>query len=42
MMEELLHILEKNALLPVEEISAMMGKKPAQVATMMDEAVSKG
>ena len=39
MMEELLHILEKNARLPVEDIAAMMGKTPAQVATMMDEAV---
>ena len=37
-MEELLHILEKNARLPVEDIAAMMGKTPAQVATMMDEA----
>ena len=26
MMEELLHILEKNARLPVEDIAAMMGK----------------
>ena len=42
MMEELLHILEKNARLPVEDIAAMMGKTPAQVATMMDEAVAKG
>lgn len=41
-MEELLHILEKNARLPVEDIAAMMGKTPAQVATMMDEAVAKG
>ena len=39
-MEELLHILEKNARLPVEDIAAMMGKTPAQVATMMDEAVA--
>ena len=42
MMEELLHILEKNARLPVEDIAAMMGKTPAQVAAMMDEAVAKG
>ena len=28
--------------LPVEDIAAMMGKTPAQVATMMDEAVAKG
>ena len=28
MMEELLHILEKNARLPVEDIAAMMGKTP--------------
>ena len=42
MMEELLHILEKSARLPVEDIAAMMGKTPAQVATMMDEAVAKG
>lgn len=27
MMEELLHILEKNARLPVEDIAAMMGKR---------------
>ena len=31
MMEELLHILEKNARLPVEDIAAMMGKTHAQL-----------
>ena len=41
-MEELLHILEKNARLPIEDIAAMMGKTPAQIAAMMDEAVTKG
>ena len=42
---EFLHdgrIAAKNARLPVEDIAAMMGKTPAQVATMMDEAVAKG
>lgn len=41
-MEELLHILEKNARLPVEDIAAMMDKTPAEVAAMMDEATEKG
>ena len=41
-MEELLHILEKNARLPVEDIAAMMDKTPAEVAAMMDEAAEKG
>ncbi|MBM6717350.1 Lrp/AsnC family transcriptional regulator [Gemmiger formicilis] len=41
-MEELLHILEKNARLPVEDIAAMMDKTPVEVAAMMDEAVEKG
>ena len=41
-MEELLRILEKNARLPVEDIAAMMGKTPVEVAAMMDEAAEKG
>ena len=41
-MEELLHILEKNGRLPVEDIAAMMGKTPVEVAAMMDEAAEKG
>lgn len=41
-MEELLHILEKNARLPVEDIAAMMDKTPVEVAAMMDEAAEKG
>ena len=41
-MEELLHILEKNARLPVEDIAAMLDKTPAEVAAMMDEAAEKG
>ncbi len=41
-MEELLHILEKNARLPVEDIAAMMDKTPAEVAAMMDDAAEKG
>ena len=42
MMEELLHILEKNARLPVEDIAAMMGKTPAQVATLKAAADTMG
>lgn len=41
-MEELLHILEKNARLPIEDIAAMLDKTPEEVAAMMDEAVTKG
>ena len=41
-MEELLRILEKNARLPVEDIAAMMGKTPVEVAAMMDEAATEG
>lgn len=41
-MEELLHILEKNARLPLEDIAAMLDKTPAEVASMMDEAAAKG
>ena len=41
-MEELLHILEKNARLSVEDIAAMMAKTPVEVAAMMDEAAEKG
>lgn len=41
-MEELLHILEKNARLSVEDIAAMMDKTPVEVAAMMDEAAEKG
>lgn len=41
-MEELLHILEKNARLSVEDIAAMMDKTPTEVAAMMDEAAEKG
>lgn len=41
-MEELLHILEKNARLPLEDIAAMLDKTPGEVAAMMDEAAAKG
>ena len=41
-MEELLHILEKNARMPIEDIAAMMDKTPQEVAAMMDEAAAKG
>ena len=41
-MEELLHILEKNARLPLEDIAAMMDKPVAEIAAMMDEAGAKG
>ncbi|MDD4850304.1 MAG: Lrp/AsnC family transcriptional regulator [Gemmiger sp.] len=41
-MEELLHILEKSARLPVEDIAAMLDITPAQVAAQMDEAAAKG
>ena len=41
-MEELLHILEKNARLPLEDIAAMMDKPAAEIAAMMDEAAAKG
>jgi len=42
MMEELLHILEKNARLPVEDIAAMMDKSAAEVAAMIDLARAQG
>ena len=42
MMEELLHILEKNARLPVEDIAAMMDKSTAEVAAMIDLARAQG
>lgn len=41
-MEELLHILEKNARMPLEDIAAMLDKTTAEVAAMLDEATSKG
>lgn len=41
-MEELLHILERNARLSLEDIAAMLDKTPAQIAAMMDEAAAKG
>ncbi len=41
-MEELLRILEKNARMPIEDIAAMLDKKPEEVAAMMDEAAAKG
>ena len=41
-MEELLHILEKNARLPVEDIAAMMDKSAAEVAAMIDLARAQG
>ena len=37
-MEELLHILEKNARLPLEDIAAMMDVPAAEAAALMDEA----
>ena len=41
-MEELLHILERNARMPIEDIAAMMDKTPAEVAAMMDDAAARG
>ena len=41
-MEELLHILEKNARLPLEDIAAMMNRPAAEVAAMLDAAAAKG
>jgi DNA-binding Lrp family transcriptional regulator len=41
-MEELLHILEKNARLPLEDLAAMLDKTPQEVAALMDEAATKG
>lgn len=41
-MEELLHILEKNARLPLEDIAAMMDVPAAEAAALLDEATEKG
>ena len=41
-MEELLHILEKNARLPLEDIAAMMDVPAAEAAALLDEAKEKG
>ena len=41
-MEELLHILEKNARLPLEDIAAMMDVPATEAAALLDEAKEKG
>jgi DNA-binding Lrp family transcriptional regulator len=41
-MEELLRILENNARLPLEDLSAMLGKSTAEVSAMLDKAKADG
>ena len=41
-MEQLLKLLENNARLTLEDMAAMLGKTPAEVSALMDEAKAKG
>ncbi len=41
-MEQLLKLLENNARLPLEDIAAMLGRSPAEVSAMMDQARAQG
>lgn len=41
-MDQLLHILEENARLPLEELAAMVGETPDAVARRMDEYKQSG
>lgn len=41
-MEQLLHILEKNGRLPLEDIAAMLDVTPEEAGKMLDEARAQG
>lgn len=41
-MEQLLHILEKNARLPLEDLAAMLNVTPQQAGEMLDQAKAAG
>ncbi|MDO4619171.1 MAG: Lrp/AsnC family transcriptional regulator [Lachnospiraceae bacterium] len=41
-MEELLRLIEKNPMLPLEDLAVMLDRTPEETAAMMDEAFARG